>query len=121
MVDTNLGARFRIPSRHGSSSVDDLAPRSLELASAGLDLQALALRAAGGTRRLAGWIDARGRVHEIAEAAVVPVVDDIKGRVPEIYVSLKPGVLPKKLIIEKLTAQQIRSRSAGWKSFVDTS
>jgi acetyl-CoA synthetase len=43
-------------------------------------------------------------VHEIAEAAVVPVVDDIKGRVPEIYVSLKPGILPKKLIIEKLTA-----------------
>ena len=40
-------------------------------------------------------------VHEIAEAAVVPVVDDVKGRVPEIYVSLKPGVLPKKLIIDK--------------------
>ncbi len=31
-------------------------------------------------------------VPEIAEAAVVPVVDDIKGRMPEIYVSLKPGV-----------------------------
>jgi acetyl-CoA synthetase len=29
---------------------------------------------------------------EIAEAAVVPVVDEIKGRVPEAYVSLKPGV-----------------------------
>lgn len=28
---------------------------------------------------------------EIAEAAVVPVVDDIKGRVPEVYVSLVPG------------------------------
>ena len=31
-------------------------------------------------------------VPEIAEAAVVPVVDEIKGRVPEAYVSLKPHV-----------------------------
>jgi len=30
-------------------------------------------------------------VDEIAESAVVPVADDIKGRVPDIYVSLKPG------------------------------
>jgi acetyl-CoA synthetase len=30
-------------------------------------------------------------VHEVAEAAVVPVVDEIKGRVPAVYVSLKPG------------------------------
>jgi acetyl-CoA synthetase len=29
---------------------------------------------------------------EVAEAAVVPVVDEIKGRMPEVYVSLKPGV-----------------------------
>ena len=29
-------------------------------------------------------------VEEIAEAAVVPVVDEIKGRVPDVYVSLKP-------------------------------
>jgi acetyl-CoA synthetase len=43
-------------------------------------------------------------VHEIAEAAVVPVVDEVKGRVPEIYVSLKPGVLPKKQILEKITS-----------------
>ena len=27
----------------------------------------------------------------IAEAAVVPVVDEIKGRVPEVYISLRPG------------------------------
>ena len=34
-----------------------------------------------------------GRVGpDIAEAAVVPVVDEIKGRMPEVYVSLKPGV-----------------------------
>ena len=31
-------------------------------------------------------------VPEIAEAAVVPVVDELKGRAPEVYVSLKPGV-----------------------------
>jgi acetyl-CoA synthetase len=40
---------------------------------------------------------------EIAEAAVVPVVDEVKGRVPEIYISLKPGILPKKAIQEKIT------------------
>jgi acetyl-CoA synthetase len=39
---------------------------------------------------------------EIAEAAVVPVVDDVKGRVPEIYVSLKPGILPQKAIQERI-------------------
>src|SRR5438105_6145439 len=31
-------------------------------------------------------------INEVAEAAVVPVVDEIKGRMPEIYVALKPGV-----------------------------
>src|SRR5208283_651650 len=43
-------------------------------------------------------------VPEIAGAAVVPIVDEVKGRIPEIYISLKPGVLPKKQIIEKVTA-----------------
>ena len=33
-------------------------------------------------------------VSEIAEAAVVPVVDEIKGRTPDIYVSLNPGIEP---------------------------
>jgi acetyl-CoA synthetase len=40
---------------------------------------------------------------EIAEAAVVPVVDEIKGRVPEVYVSLAPGVKPSPEIAEKVT------------------
>ena len=31
-------------------------------------------------------------IPEVAEAAVVPVVDEVKGRVPEVYISLKPGV-----------------------------
>src|SRR5437764_14056094 len=35
-------------------------------------------------------------VPEVAEAAVVPVVDEIKGRVPVVYVSLKPGYAPTK-------------------------
>jgi acetyl-CoA synthetase len=30
-------------------------------------------------------------VEEVAEAAVVPAMDEVKGRVPDIYVSLKPG------------------------------
>lgn len=30
-------------------------------------------------------------VDEVAEAAVVPVADELKGKVPDIYVSLKPG------------------------------
>ena len=33
-------------------------------------------------------------VEEVAESAVVPVADEVKGRVPEIYVSLKPGYEP---------------------------
>jgi acetyl-CoA synthetase len=32
-------------------------------------------------------------IDEVAEAAVVPVVDEIKGRMPEVYISLKPGVI----------------------------
>jgi acetyl-CoA synthetase len=31
-------------------------------------------------------------VSDIAECAVVPLVDEIKGRIPDVYVSLKPGV-----------------------------
>ena len=40
---------------------------------------------------------------EIAEAAVVPVVDDVKGRVPEVYVSLVPGIKPSQEIADKVT------------------
>jgi acetyl-CoA synthetase len=43
-------------------------------------------------------------VPEIAEAAVVPVLDEIKGRVPEVYVSLKPGFAPNKEIANKIIA-----------------
>src|ERR1700736_1459498 len=40
---------------------------------------------------------------EIAEAAVVPVVDEVKGRVPEVYVSLKPGIAATKQVQDKVT------------------
>ncbi len=33
-------------------------------------------------------------VPEVAESAVVPVADEIKGKVPDLYVSLKPGIRP---------------------------
>jgi acetyl-CoA synthetase len=41
-------------------------------------------------------------VDEVAEAAVVPVVDELRGRVPEIYIALKPGLQPSKSIEDKV-------------------
>jgi acetyl-CoA synthetase len=43
-------------------------------------------------------------VAEVAEAAVVPVVDEVKGRVPEIYISLKPGYAASREINDKVIA-----------------
>ncbi len=43
-------------------------------------------------------------VSEVAEAAVVPVADDIKGKVPEMFVSLKPGLVTNDDLAEKITA-----------------
>jgi len=42
-------------------------------------------------------------VPEVAEAAAVPVIDDIRGRVVEIYVSLKPGFEPSKEMADKVS------------------
>lgn len=42
-------------------------------------------------------------VPEVAEAAVVPLADEIKGRVPDIYVSLKPGFEPSSDIEDAVT------------------
>ena len=39
-------------------------------------------------------------VSEVAEAAVVPLADEIKGRVPDVYIALKPGVQPSQEIEE---------------------
>jgi acetyl-CoA synthetase len=43
-------------------------------------------------------------VDEVAEAAAVPVIDEIRGRAVEMYVSLKPGRSPSKAIEDKVSA-----------------
>src|SRR5918995_525732 len=42
-------------------------------------------------------------VEEIAEAAAVPVMDELRGRVVEMYVALKPGITPSGDIEQKVT------------------
>src|SRR2546421_3818470 len=42
-------------------------------------------------------------VEEVAEAAAVPVVDDVRGRVVEMYISLKPGVAADSGVEAKVT------------------
>jgi acetyl-CoA synthetase len=43
-------------------------------------------------------------VDEIAEAAAVPVIDELRGRAVEMYVALKPGLKPSKEIEDKVSA-----------------
>src|SRR5579863_7223533 len=43
-------------------------------------------------------------IPQIAEAAVVPAVDEVKGRVPVVYISLKPGITASKQIQDKVTS-----------------
>jgi acetyl-CoA synthetase len=42
-------------------------------------------------------------VDEIAEAAAVPVIDELRGRAVEIYVALKPGISPSPEIEDKVS------------------
>ncbi|MCZ6873404.1 MAG: acetate--CoA ligase [bacterium] len=42
-------------------------------------------------------------VDEVAEAAVVPVADEVRGRVPDMYISLKPGPASGEEIAAKVT------------------
>jgi acetyl-CoA synthetase len=42
-------------------------------------------------------------VPEVAEAAVVPVAHEIKGREPDLYVALKPGFTPSKELEKKIS------------------
>ena len=42
-------------------------------------------------------------VEEVAEAAVVPVAHDIKGKEPDLYISLKPGIEATDEIAQKVT------------------
>src|SRR5574341_506661 len=46
-------------------------------------------------------------VPEVVEAAVVPVADEIKGKVPDLYVSLKPGLQPSDDILKKVSASVV--------------
>lgn len=41
-------------------------------------------------------------VPEVAEAAVVPRIDEIKGHVPDVYVSLKPGITASEAVKQKI-------------------
>jgi len=41
-------------------------------------------------------------VEEVAEAAAVPVIDELRGRAVELYVALKPGYTPSREIEEKV-------------------
>ena len=80
-----------------------------------------AVRAADGYFRILGRVDdvinvaghrlgtkeiesAALTVAEVAEAAAVPVIDDIRGRAVEVYVSLKPGFEPGQEMQNKVTA-----------------
>ncbi len=47
-------------------------------------------------------------VEEVGESAVVPVPDPIKGVLPHIFVSLKPGIEPSKEIEEKIVQTMVR-------------
>ena len=79
-----------------------------------------AVRAADGYYRILGRVDdvinvaghrlgtkeiesAALTVTEVAEAAAVPVIDDIRGRMVEVYVSLKPGYEPSKEMEHKVS------------------
>jgi acetyl-CoA synthetase len=42
-------------------------------------------------------------VDEVAEAAAVPLLDDLRGRVVEVYVALKPGIQASKEIEQKVS------------------
>src|ERR1051326_509940 len=47
-------------------------------------------------------------VSDVAEAAVVSVADDARGRVPDVYVALKPGVAPS-AAVERAVAERLET------------
>ena len=88
-----------------------------------------ALQAADGYYRILGRIDdvinvaghrlgtkeiesASLLVDEVAEAAVIPARDEIKGKVPDLYVSLKPGLKPSEDIRKRVEDSVIREIGA---------
>ena len=88
-----------------------------------------ALQAADGYYRILGRIDdvinvaghrlgtkeiesASLLVDEVAEAAVVPAKDEIKGKVPDLYVALKPGLAPSEAIRKRVEDSVLREIGA---------
>lgn len=51
-------------------------------------------------------------VEEVAEAAVIPARDEIKGKVPDLYISLKPGYEPSEDIIKRVQESVVREIGA---------
>jgi acetyl-CoA synthetase len=51
-------------------------------------------------------------VDEVAEAAVVPAKDEIKGKLSDIYVALKPGLVPSDAIRKRVEDSVIREIGA---------
>src|SRR5215468_171771 len=51
-------------------------------------------------------------VDEVAEAAVIPARDEIKGKVPDLYVSLKPGFLPNPDVAKRVEESVVREIGA---------
>ena len=49
---------------------------------------------------------------EVAEAAVVPAKDEIKGKLPDLYVALKPGLAPSEAIRKRVEDSVIREIGA---------
>jgi acetyl-CoA synthetase len=47
-------------------------------------------------------------VEQVAEAAVIPARDEIKGKVPDVYVSLKPGYKPSEEIRKRVEDAVVR-------------
>jgi acetyl-CoA synthetase len=48
-------------------------------------------------------------VEGVAEAAVVPAADEIKGRVPDVYVALKPGYKGSQELAERISENIVKS------------
>jgi acetyl-CoA synthetase len=51
-------------------------------------------------------------VEEVAEAAVIPARDEIKGKVPDLYISLKPGYQPSEDISKRVQESVVREIGA---------
>ena len=49
-------------------------------------------------------------VNEVAEAAAVPVIDDVRGKIVEMYVALKPGFQPSDEVAQKISQTIAGSR-----------